>query len=177
MASYKVEKKDLKAYKDLKRSIDFLNNNYVLVGIPDTENGREDSKDVTNADLLFIHTNGSPINNIPPRPVIEPALYRNKDKFTKMLEDASSDVMEGHTTDAIIILRKIGMKAQKICRAWFVDPANGWPPNSPSTAEAKIRKFRKYNKTGTYEPRPLIDTGELRKSITYVLSLRGRRSK
>lgn len=177
MASYKVEKRDLKAYKDLERSISFLNNNYVLVGIPDTENGRDDKSDVTNADLLFIHTNGSPVNNIPPRPVIEPALYHNKDKFNKMLKDASEKALEGRRADAVTILRKAGMKAQNVCRAWFVDPANNWPPNSPGTAAAKIAKFRKYNKTGTYEPRPLIDTGELRKSITYVLSLRGRRSK
>ena len=176
MASVKVQKSDLQAYLDLKDSIRFLNENYVLVGIPDDTTDRED-KGVTNAELLFIHTNGSPVNNIPPRPVIEPALYDSKDVIEKMLDQASKKAISGDKAGTILILKKIGMKAQNICRGWFTNLNNNWPPNSPGTRAAKIRKFRRYNKTGTYDPRPLIDTGELRKSITYVLSLRGRRSK
>jgi hypothetical protein len=32
------------------------------------------TQDVTNAELLFIHTKGSPLKHIPARPVIEPAI-------------------------------------------------------------------------------------------------------
>lgn len=176
MASFEVIQKNHKEYNDLVKSIKFLNENYVLVGVPDESTDRKE-KDVTNAELLFIHTNGSPINNIPPRPVIEPALYNDKDRLNTMLAKVFDYISKGDKASAIAQLKRVGMRAQNVCRAWFVDPDNGWPPNSPATREAKIRKFRKYNKDGTYEPRPLIDTGELRKSITYVLSLRGRRSK
>ena len=178
MVNVEIKDKDLKAYLDLRKTIKFINENHVLVGVPDdTTNRKELGGDVTNAELMFIHTNGSPVNNIPPRPVIEPALYNDKDRITKMLNDCFKESLSGNKEKAISILRKIGMRAQNVCRAWFVDPANNWLPNSPATAEAKIRRFRRYNKTGNYEPRPLIDTGELRKSITYVLSLKGRRSK
>lgn len=179
MVNAKVEETNLKAYIDLRKSIRFINENYVLVGVPDETNGRDDSADVTNADLLFIHTNGSPVNNIPARPVIEPALYKDRDRITGMLKDSMQKSLEGNRIEALDILRKIGIRAQNVCRAWFVDPDNGWPPNSPRTAAAKIEKYKKSHKgkAGNYEPRPLIDTGELRKSITYVLSIKGRRSK
>jgi hypothetical protein len=49
------------------------------------------------------------------------------------------------------------MLGQNIVRAWFVDPKNGWPENSPITIAAKG------------SDKPLIDTGELRKAITYVV--------
>ena len=179
MADIKTFQKINKEYIDLERSIRFLNNNYVLVGIPDEANGRDDNADVTNADLLFIHTNGSPVNHIPPRPVIEPAIMNDKDRINSMLLKVFDRISKHDRGGAIRQLQLIGMRAQNVCRAWFVDPNNGWPPNSPATYQAKLEKYKRSHKgkQGTYTPRPLIDTGELRKSITYVLSLRGRRSK
>ena len=61
----------------LKKGLEWMRDNTLLVGIPDS--GERKSKKgkkskVTNAELLFIHTNGSPVNNIPKRPVIEPAI-------------------------------------------------------------------------------------------------------
>ena len=62
-----VEEK--KNYEALVKAIKFLKQNEVYVGIADdtTEREEEGTKEITNAELLFIHTNGSPINNIPPR--------------------------------------------------------------------------------------------------------------
>ena len=54
------------------------------------------------------------------------------------------------------------MFAQNKVRAWFTDERNNWPPNAPSTIEKK-------SKNGKIKDNPLIDTGELRKSITYVV--------
>ena len=56
-------------------------------------------------------------------------------------------------------LKATGMKAQNVVRAWFVNPKNNWPPNSPATIAAKG------------SDRPLIDTAEMRKSITYVIKV------
>ena len=49
-----------------KKAYEFLVSHDVLVGIPQETSPRE-GEDVTNAELLFIHTNGSPIRNIRPR--------------------------------------------------------------------------------------------------------------
>ena len=72
-------KKNNANYKAITESIAFLKKHEVCIGIPENTEERKDSKGtpVNNAELLFIHTNGSPVNNIPPRPVLEPAIKQN----------------------------------------------------------------------------------------------------
>lgn len=152
------------------RSLSFLRKNAVYVGIPEEAPRDPNTSDITNADLLFIHTNGSPINNIPARPVIEPAIAKDKERLSKMLAKAAKLAMDYKTTEAIDQLRKVGIRGQNVSRAWFVDPDNGWPPNSLRVQAAKRAK-------GSTDPKPLIDTGELRKSITYFVKIKGRRIK
>ena len=149
--------------------LDFMKENEVYVGIQQKESKREDEQ-ITNAELLFIHTNGSPINNIPPRPVIEPAIKHDSERLSAMMKKAAQLVLAGKIDDAIIQLKRTGMRGQNVSRNWFVNPENNWPPNSPSVTDEKRKK-------GSTNPRPLIDTGELRKSITYFVKTKGGRSK
>lgn len=156
--------------RNFQRMMNTLKNmlkNEVYVGIADDTTEREaDDTGITNAELLFIHTNGSPINNIPPRPVIEPAIYNDKDRLADMMKKAAQLFMEGRDEEAIKQLQRVGMRGQNVSRKWFVDEKNGWPPNSPAVRAAKIKK-------GSTDPKPLIDTGELRKSITYFVKTKG----
>jgi len=144
------------------KAMNFMMENEVYVGISDETTTREKGEPVTNAELLFIHTNGSPVNNIPARPVIEPAIKDDKERLSKMMESAFLTAEKGDTEGALRKLKLAGMRAQNVCRAWFVNPKNGWPPNSPGVAARKRAK-------GSTNPKPLIDTGELRKSITYFV--------
>jgi hypothetical protein len=158
----------VKNNKQLPRdAIDFIKNNSQLVGIPQNKasrekDGNQKASAVTNAELLYIHTNGSPARNIPARPVIEPAIENSVDKLVKRMKIVFQMLLDGNITGATLELDKTGMYAQNIVRNWFVDPLNHWAPNSPSVIAAKRRK-------GATDPKPLIDTGELRKSITYVI--------
>jgi hypothetical protein len=169
----------------------------VYVGIPESRSARGEAG-VTNAQLAFLHTHGvrssnmrrimyasmnrglsysaahalylqrfgSPAMNIPPRPIIEPAIEdsQNKAKITVELRQAAQAALDPTRKDgrnrALFFLRRAGMVAQNLVRAWFVNPRNGWAPNAPSTIRRKGSN------------RPLIDTGELRKSITYVVESR-----
>lgn len=151
--------------KRLTRTLKFMKENYVMVGIPQKKS-RRPGEPVTNAELLFIHSFGSPINNVPARPVIEPAIKDDKDRLSKMLKRSATLSLEGKEEEAVEQLKLTGMRGQNISRAWFTSPKNGWPPNSPSVAAAKRKK-------GSTEPKPLIDTGELRKSIIYVVVKKG----
>ena len=144
------------------KAMNFMMGNEVYVGISDETTTREKGEPVTNAELMFIHTNGSPINNIPARPVIEPAIEDDKDRLASMMEGAFLSAEKGDTDGALKKLKLAGMRAQNVCRAWFTNPKNGWAPNSPRTAARKRAK-------GSTDPKPLIDTGELRKSITYFI--------
>ena len=53
------------------KALEFIKDNEVYVGIQEEDSSREDDAAPTNAELLFIHTNGSPVNNILLRLVVE----------------------------------------------------------------------------------------------------------
>ena len=161
----KVSNKD--QYKKL---LEFVKNNELYVGIPQETSSRKEDNEITNAEILFIQTYGSPVNNIPPRPVIEPAIENSRERISKMMSEAVKTAIEGNYQGAIDKLKAVGMLAQNKCRAWFVDERNGWPPNAPSVYRRKLKK-------GSTDPKPLIDTGEMRKSITYFVKTRGGRVK
>lgn len=148
--------------------LDFTKENEVYVGIQQKETKRE-GEPITNAELLFIHTNGSPVNNIPPRPVIEPAIKDDNERLSNMMKKAAQLVLAGKIEEAIIQLKKTGMRGQNVSRQWFYNPKNNWAPNSPAVIRAKRKK-------GTTHPRPLIDTDELHKSITYFVKTKGGRT-
>lgn len=171
--------------EDILKSLDDLAKKTVCIGVPDSTE-HPDSK-VTNAELMYIHTNGarnksmiesmqhnidanmpyseahelyvhengSPLWNIPPRPILEPAMDNGKEQIAKLMKDVANDALEGNNIKPG--LEKIGMQGQNIARDWFTNPANNWAANSEETAKKKG------------SDRPLIDSGELRKSITYVI--------
>jgi hypothetical protein len=115
--------------------------------------------DVNNAELLFIHSKGSPIRHIPPRPVLEPAIAAedNLKKITYQLVEADKAALAGNMALARQRVGKAGLAGQNAARGWFTDPRNAWAPNRPATIRHKG------------SDRPLIDTGALRAAITYVV--------
>lgn len=175
---------------DLESIFEEIGNYDVLVGIPEAKAQRkEDGDGVNNAELAFMHTHGvrsskmvkemdknikkginyskaykmyllahgSPAYRVPPRPIIEPAIEANKEALAEGLKKASLFFMDGEKENAVAELNRTGLRAQNYVRKWFTDPRNNWPPNAPSTIERKG------------SDKPLIDTGELRKSISYVV--------
>lgn len=142
--------------------VKFIKDTAVYVGIQEKDSSRKEDKDITNAELAYIHTYGSPINNIPARPFLQPAIEKSADQINKHMKSALVNAIEGNKNESTIELEKAGMVGQNKTRAWFVNDDNGWAPNAPSVRARKIKK-------GSTNPRPLIDTGELRKSITYFV--------
>lgn len=118
---------------------------------------------------MYIQSHGSPLWRSPPRPVIEPAIEYNKEVIAKQLKKAVQTALDGE--NPIEELNKAGMLGQNVARDWFTNPANNWPPNSPITVNgSKPDKNGKQFIKGKGSSQPLIDTGELRRSITYVVS-------
>lgn len=106
---------------------------------------------------MYIQSHGSPLWKSPPRPIIEPAIEKNKEAIAEKLKPAMQASLSGDKEKAIQDLEKAGMFAANKVKAFFTDPENGWPENSPDTIKAKGSN------------RPLIDTSALRQSITYVV--------
>lgn len=128
----------------------------ILVGIPMQKTMRTGDV-INNASLLFIHTNGSPLRGIPARPVIEPALEYNRDRIVEQLRRMVLAAANGEDANVKRYQQRVGLAGQNAAREWFTNPANHWPPNSPRTIAMKGSS------------KPLIDTGNLRKSIIYVI--------
>ncbi len=143
--------------KSLTERLKALTNKEVYVGIPAEKSSRYGEGGINNAELLYIHTHGSPVRNIPPRPVLQPAIEANRQAIGKQLAAAAQGALRGNATEAERGLESAGMVAQNFARGWFENPENGWAPNSPRTISRKG------------SDRPLIDTGEMRKAITYVV--------
>lgn len=118
---------------------------------------------IGNAALMFIHTNGSPLRGIPARPVIEPAIQQpnTKGMIAKQLAGAAKAALDGDQPLMVKYLDRAGTIGESASKAWFTDPANNWAPNAPSTIAQKGSDS------------PLIDRGELRRSITHVVEVNG----
>jgi hypothetical protein len=167
----------------MKTALAMLRKSQVYVGIPETTamdrkrqlmslassapskrksrlQGLAVSGGVNNAQLVYIHTHGSPLKRIPARPIIEPAINdpENKAKITDELGLAAKAGLDGRPNDVTKYLNLSGQLAENLVRAWFVNPKNHWAPNAASTVRRKK------------SDKPLIDTGAMRKAITYVVS-------
>lgn len=142
---------------DFRKAIKHLGEMKAFVGIPEAATSRP-GEVVTNAELMYIHTNGSPLKNIPARPVIEPGIEvsDNRKMIVDELEQVAKNELDGKPDEAIAHLIMAGTVGSNAAKRWFRDPRNGWAPNAPMTIARKG------------SDRPLINTGELRRAITHV---------
>lgn len=138
----------------LERELKKLKKLSVLVGIPQEKASRP-GEPINNAELAYIHTNGSPIQGIPARPFIEPAIEEYRENIGKQLGRAIVKTLEGK--DGKPYLERAGIVGENAARGWFTNPKNNWEPNSPLTIAKKG------------SDKPLIDTAEMRKSITHIV--------
>jgi hypothetical protein len=168
-------KDEKKLLEDIKRIAEVG----IYVGIPEEKNIREDGK-MNNATLLYIHTNGSEKRNLPPRPLIEPALEANDDKIAADLAEVSRLLLDGNYNAAKKMMHTTGKDALNMITDFYDDPSqNQWPRNQDATVRAKVKKKYKSKKkrkeameeyrAGGEVDQVLVDTGALRKSITYVV--------
>jgi hypothetical protein len=146
---------------DLLRNIKKLTKQEVLIGVPSDHTHRKDEDEVlNNASLAYIHEHGSPVNNLPARPFLEPGIKVAKDKISKHLGLAAEASLSGQKEKMGQQLVLAGLTAQNATRAKINSGVE--PALAPSTIAARQRRGR----TGTV---PLIDTGQLRNSIIYVV--------
>ena len=129
----------------------------VLVGIPAGEQ-RDDGP--TNAEIGYQNEFGSPANNIPARPHLIPGVAAVQDKAVARLTQAASAAATGRMSDAERHLHAAGLIAQNSVRRTLTTAAYR-PLSERTLAERRAR-----GRTGT---KPLIDTGQYRNSVTYVV--------
>ena len=154
-------KENDQALQAMQAALEELANTQVLIGIPENEAMRQDGK-ISNAALLYIHSHGSPVNNIPARPVIEPALENDKERIGEIMGQATKAAMDGNVSEMQSNLSKAGMAGQNAANDWFTNPMNNFTPLKDETRRRKEAK-------GADAERPLIDTSNLKNAIVYVV--------
>ena len=128
----------------------------VVVGITEGSNATRESG-VSNAELLYLHENGVPSHNIPPRPVLKPAIADapTKMKIEKLMKEAMKEALvHGNVQKCEQNFHKAGMTGRDACKKWITDGSH-LAPNAPATVARKGSSL------------PLVDTGSMLNSIDY----------
>lgn len=149
-----------KAVKELARQ-------QVMVGIPADKTARKagDKEPLNNAQIGYIMEHGSPAANIPARPWLNPGVKSVEEKTTARLsKTAETALSSGDPTLVIKGLMAVGLTAQSGVRGYIT--TNAFLPLAPATLAARRRRGR----TGE---KPLIDTGQLRAAVNFVIRPRG----
>ena len=155
----------------------------VLVGIPRSTAMRP-GDEISNAELAYINEKGDPARRIPPRPFMEPGLQRCRDKVSTVMAEGVQQIAQGGSLRSAA--ERVGLICQASIRGVFTD--NDWKPLSPRTIMARAQRTVSKRKgfadksaraqqgmlqrelARRADDRPLIDTGALRQSITYVVT-------
>jgi len=136
-----------------------LANKDVLVGIPESKDERDDG-DIGNAAIGYINENGSPAQNIPPRPHLKLGVRSVEQDFIPHLKAAAQKALEGNVEGAVTSLDRAGTVAANGVKRYIT--ITGFTPLADATVANRLRRGRNGNK-------PLIDTGEYRRSITHIV--------
>lgn len=181
------------SYDDTIASARIILDAEILVGVPSETSDRpsnlqvQDENAPTNAVLAYIHDNGAPEANIPQREFMRPGIADVLPEITRKMEIVMRLAMRGDVIAAEMAMQQVGIVAQSGIHNRI--DAGIPPPLADYTLRKRDARTKKGSKSAQYEmkrraqglapsvqfARPLIDTGELRKSIMYVIRSRRRR--
>lgn len=135
------------------------------VGIPGDAPARQpdgalEDQPPSNAVIGYIQENGLPERNIPARPFLLPGVEAAMPQITPRLKTLGAAALQGDVGAIQKGLNAVGLLGQNAVRAQITEGA--FAPLSERTLNARKARGR----TGE---KPLIDTGQLRGAITYVV--------
>ncbi|MED6004935.1 MULTISPECIES: hypothetical protein [Enterobacteriaceae] len=122
----------------------------VLVGVPSSKNARQGASN--NATIAAVHELGAPSKNIPARPFLVPVVQGNSEKYISLMAQGFRNALRDQEKIKQVY-EKIGLVISNDVKAYIV--SGNFVPLKQSTIDAKGSS------------KPLIDTGELRNSISY----------
>ena len=149
-----------------KKCLEWLRKHKVDVGLTSTASGRSKF-------LLGIHTRGSPIMRIPPRPVVQPALAQEnlRAEMGEIMLSSCEAAFTGDLSGTKAGLEEAGQRGADGIRE-YVD-AGISPPNSPVTLSGGWIYNRVAKKgvlvSGKNGSTPMKDTGALYEDFDYEI--------
>lgn len=140
--------------KPLRKRIKEIRNTSLKIGVPKEESATDrEGNTVFLADIAFLNNYGSKSQNIPARPFGTTTVPRYKDKINKTVKLWLGDAVEGRM-EVIEAFDRIGFTAAGYMKKNLTQ--GEWQGNAEYTIQKKG------------SDQPLIDTGQLRQSITWI---------
>ena len=124
----------------------------VYIGVPASKNSIHKDSKINMATLLALHVYGAPTRGIPQRDPLRPPLINNAQRYTDLMAQGIKNAL-ANGTDPNVVYEKIGIVASNDVKDYFV--SGNFKPLDQKTIDRKGSS------------KPLLDTGELRSSITY----------
>lgn len=147
-----------------RKALELLLKREVLVGIPAANAARDpepgETTTATNALIGYVMEYGSPAQNIPARPFLHPGVANAREGIELHMKKAGQLALRGKQDEIGQELEKVGLIAAASVQKKITD--GPFQPLKPATLAARRRRGR----TGD---RPLVDTGQLRRAITYIV--------
>lgn len=131
----------------------------IQIGVFSTKTKRKltYSVGITNAELMFIHENGSPLHHLPARPVLKMTIEYGNTLIKSVMQKALKAYVEVGEQGLEKELNKMCVRMENYAREIIYSNDGRLAPNAPSVAARK---------KGNH---PLFDTGQLARSITCKL--------
>lgn len=131
----------------------------IQIGVFSTKTKRKTiySVGITNAELMFIHENGSPLHHLPARPVLKMTIEYGNTLIKSVMQKALKAYVEVGEQGLEKELNKMCVRMENYAREIIYSNDGRLAPNAPSVAARK---------KGNH---PLFDTGQLARSITCKL--------
>lgn len=128
----------------------------IQIGVFSTKTKRKTTYNVgiTNAELMFIHENGSPLHHLPARPVLKMTIEYGNTLIKSVMQKALKAYVEVGEQGLEKELNKMCVRMENYAREIIYSNDGRLAPNAPSVAARK---------KGNH---PLFDTGQLARSIT-----------
>lgn len=136
-----------------------MQNKHVLVGVPEDKAQRKAGDGISNAQLAYIHENGSPAQNIPDRAFLIPGVEEAQQDVARLLEAGARRGLE-NPDEVDKALERAGLRAVSSVKA--VITRNNFEPLKAATLRARKRM-------GFLGTKALLVTSQLRNAITYVV--------
>lgn len=153
----------------------------VLVGVPSDESARDDESGLTNAALAYIHDQGMPEQGIPQREFMRPGIDSIQPEITRRLKQMAKAAVTDEGDSMANQATALGLRAKLAIQNKINEGIP--PPLAAATLRMRAAKGRKGAKAelearrqgeapSVANAKPLIDSGQLRNSINYVLRSR-----
>ena len=165
-------KEDVHMLDQMKEALDYLVHTEVGVGIP-PENDHH-SGPFSASELLYLHESGCPVNRVPPRPVMDPALSDGdvQQSMADALLEALEAALQGSIEGAQAGLEKAGQTGADALKNYIMDGGH-LAANAPITVSGGWMRNHKSGKPvfihGKGGATPLLDTGQLVNAFGYKI--------